>query len=253
MTVASGQVIEAKINDRWPVKLLPHREEFHRVRPKWELGRLESCAERMRPGMTVYDVGAEEGDFTVLYRLWVGNHGDVVPIEPQPAYWPAIRATWEGNGLPPPRAWFPGFAGGETTVHEHTATLADLGWPDDPWPTCSKGRIRPDFGFLHLSQQAESTPQLRLDAFADLSRTPPDAIVMDIEGAEIRALEGCEYLCTGPNPPLLWVSVHEPTMLDWYGATLDDLLGLMAGYGYSAEELPQHGEIETFWFFEPRR
>lgn len=246
-------VVEVHVNGKWPVLLLPHRKTFHDARPLWERGRLESCAERMQPGMVVWDVGAEEGDFTALYRTWVGPQGAVVPIEPQPAYWPAIRATWEGNGFDPPVAWFPGFAGATTTIHEFPDYLADMGWPVKDWPGCSEGRVRPDFGFRHLAQQAESTPQVRLDALADISGVAPDAIVMDIEGAEIRALEGCEGLCTGPRPPLLWVSVHEPTMLDWYGATLADLLGVMDGYDYNATELPHHGEGETFWLFEPLR
>lgn len=243
---------EGRINERWPLMLTLDRVEFHDARPKWEAGRLAHCAERIEPGMVVYDVGAECGDFSALYHQWVGPRGDVVPIEPQPRYWPSIRATWEANGFDPPAAWFPGFAGDETTLHNFGAELAALGWPASAWPTCSLGRIIPDVGFQHLAQQAAATPAVRLDAFADITGVAPDAIVMDIEGAEFRALQGCEYLCNSTRPPLIWVSYHEATMLDWYGATLDDMLALMDGYGYSAAELPYNGEAETFWFFEHR-
>lgn len=245
-------LIEGRINDRWSLLLTPDRVEFHAVRPKWETGRLASCSERMEPGMTVFDVGAECGDFSALYKSWVGPEGDVLPVEPQPAYWPSIRATWEANGYDPPSAWFPGFAGDETTVHEFGPELAALGWPAETWPTSSTGPVIPDVGFKHLAQQASAIPQVRLDALSDITGVVPDAIVMDIEGAEWHALAGCEYLCLGDRPPLIWVSVHEATMADWYGTTLGDIHNLMEGYGYSATELPYNGEAETFWFFEPR-
>ncbi len=115
-----------RINDRWELMLLPHRITFHRDRHQWEAGRLAHCAERMTPGMVIYDVGAECGDFTALYRTWVGSAGAVVPVEPQPAYWPAIRAHWEANGGGAPEAWFPGFAGEATTVHEFGDYLAEI-------------------------------------------------------------------------------------------------------------------------------
>lgn len=241
--------METLINGIWAVELLQHRKDFHDARPKWERGRLEHCAERMSPGMVVYDIGAEEGDFTSLYRRWVGPTGDVIPIEPQPAYWPAIRATWELNGFPPPAAWFPGFAGPETTIDQFGSKLLTAGWPGAEWPTYSKKKIQPDFGFRHLAQQADTTPQVRMDTFAEMAGVYPDAIVMDIEGAECQALEGTVDLLLTVKP-LVWVSVHEETMWNWYHNTLDDIHRFMSECKYVGKELPHHGEGETFWFFE---
>lgn len=241
---------EGLVNGRWPLRLTPDRVEFHGARPTWEAGRLADCAERMEPGMVVYDVGAECGDFTALYRSWVGPAGDVVPVEPQPAYWPAIRAHWEANGGDAPGHWFCGFAGAETVLEPFAGRLERQGWPQRDWPVCSEGRIQPDYGFRHLAQQADSTPQIRLDDLAERT-VAPDAVVMDIEGAEWHALSGASGLLAGGRPTF-WVSVHEETMLAWYLRTLDDIHTLMAGFDYVGIELVHHGEAETFWRFDPR-
>lgn len=246
-------MIETRINGRWPVMLTEDRFDFHEARPKWEAGRLASCAERFETGMVVYDVGAECGDFTSLYRSWVGPSGTVVPFEPQPRYWPSIRATWEANGFgDPPLAWWPGFAGDTTTLHVFESDLHNAGWPKADWPASSDGPIVPDVGFRHLAQQAEMIPSVRLDAFADISGVRPDIVVMDIEGAEWHALSGATYLMRSHRRPLFYVSVHEATMRDWYGTSLDDIHELCKAHDYGFTELPYNGEAETFWLLEPR-
>ena len=230
---------EGLINDRWPLSMPDFRVEFHWQRPLWESGRLASCFELMEPGMRVYDIGAEHGDFTALYKSWVGTAGDVIPIEPSPHYWPFIRGTLEANGYEdPPAITFEGFIG-------DTGRKRPL---RNKWPQAAFGEGIPDGGFRHLAQDRH-TPRTTLDHLVT-NYFGADAIVIDIEGAEWHALVGARETLR-EFKPLVWVSVHEPTMLDWYGKKLDDIHSLMARVGYSGEELPHHGEGETFWLFRP--
>lgn len=250
-----AQTVGGRINDRWNLWLTPDRVDFHATRPKWEYGRLDHMASLIRPGMTIYDVGAECGDFTSLYKQWVGPSGTVIPFEPQSAYWPSIRATWEANFLDVPTAWFPGFAGDTTTVHMF-AEEPLYGWPQMTWPTCSRGPIIPDVGFRNLISQEATLPQIRLDAFAQRMNIPPDAVVIDVEGAEFRVLQGCaELLRPGGGRPIFWVSVHDHPdsnpLSDWYGATRQDMHDFMAWNGYRPTDLPAHGEIERFVVYLP--
>lgn len=225
------------ICDSWKLWLPEFRVAFHAERPDWERGRLESVHERLRPGMRVFDIGAEHGDFSALYRSW---GADVVPIEPSPPYWSCIRRTYEANGFDPPQAWFNGFA----------ADVTRRG-PDDfgehGWPRGSLAPVIPDFGFRHLAQDKE-TPRITVDDLAALTG-PPDALMIDVEGAEHAVLTGARGVLAGGDV-LVWVSVHKPTMLDWYGRTLENLHALMDGVGYSGTLLPAHGEAETFWLYE---
>lgn len=238
------------VNERWRLLLPADRVLFHRERPRWEAPRLAHMRTRVEPGTVVYDVGAECGDFSALYQSWGAT---VIPIEPQPQYWPSIRQTFEANGFAPPPAWFAGFASDVTDLYPAMDTVRERlndaeGHVAEQWPRCSRGDIAPDFGFRHLAQQADSTPQTRLDDFAERIDLAPDIIVLDIEGAEHAALVGCDRLLTTTRP-LLYVSVHEPTMLAWYDRTLDDLCALMDGYGYAGELLGTNGE--DYWCWSP--
>lgn len=241
------EFVPAKINDRWELMLPEFRRQFHSDRPEWEAGRLASCAETMFPGAVVWDIGAEQGDFTALYRQWVGPGGRVVAVEPSPPYWPCVRQTWEANGFGEPPGWFVGFASNETSGAQVRSTVADEPGPDG-WPACSVGQIIPDFGFRHLAQQTNETPQVRLD---ELAEPAPDVITIDIEGAEWHCLSGCAGLFETVRP-LIYVSVHDRPIVEWYDRTFLDLHRLMLGFDYDGTFLPYLGEGETMWLYAPR-
>lgn len=240
------------INDRWQVKLPDFRVDFHAIRPLWEAGRMARCFEEIQPGMTVVDIGAEHGDFTALYRSWVGDTGTVIPVEPS-HYWPCIRQTWEHNNFAnPPAASFVGFIS-ERTVLETPENDPDAGLILGAWPVAADPGVEivPDFGFRHLAQDTQRTKEIRLDDLSVMCGLDFDVIVMDIEGAELRALRGLSGIIDQGKYPTVFVSVHEPTMLDWYNDTLNDIHVQMADYGYpDGEELPYHGEGETFWMWK---
>lgn len=244
------QYVPALINDTYEIILPDFREEFHRLRPAWEKGRLESCAELMKPGMVVYDIGAEHGDFTALYRKWVdGDDGDVVPIEPAAHYWPFIKGTWEANGFTePPVMHFVGLVGDDD--------VGDRPLGDYSWPIEADGEGIPDGGFVHLAHN----PRFDQTTITDMAiHESPDAIVIDIEGAEWNALVSAQWTLEKVRP-IVWVSMHDigdgagwnGPLLDWYHKTPDDIHNLMKDFGYSAEELPYNGEGEHFWLYTPQ-
>lgn len=242
------------MNDYWAgVDLLPHRMAFHEARPTWETERLASMRERVRPGWTIYDCGAEEGDFTALYRHMVGPEGAVVAVEPEPRYWPAIRRTWELNGFGDAPLCIPAFVGdtshwpelGDKFKQEHEEAIRLL---PDGWPACAYAAVIPDAGFRMLCERQEDTPVWRLDDLARLVQ--PDAIVLDVEGAEWHAMAGLQGVIDAGGTPLVWVSVHEENMLRAYGHSLGDLIRLAISWGYGYEYLGTHGG-EDFWLFAP--
>lgn len=51
----------------------------------------------IRPGMTVLDIGANCGYYTMLFENLVGRHGAVVAYEPNPVYAELLRKTREIN------------------------------------------------------------------------------------------------------------------------------------------------------------
>lgn len=245
------------INGKYPIKLPHFRHDFHTPRPGWEAERLASCHDLMKPGDVVFDIGAECGDFTALYSIWTGDQGKVIPFEPAPMMWPSIRCIFEGNDLQPPKGYFAGFVSDETDLHPPQDNQAWLREPDfegeNRWPlaTVRLGEPEADPGFRHLAQQTIETPQITLDywceRFSQLRTLLPDSIVMDIEGAEYRALLGARRLLTERHP-IMWVSIHPGTLWAWYQATREDIISYMRSVGYDdAEKLGE--DSEEYWIF----
>lgn len=241
--MTNEHMILSQINSKYDIWLTPDRDEFHAKRPDWEGERLADCHETMTEGMTVWDIGAECGDFTALYHLWVGPTGTVIPIEPSPPYYPAIRAHWEANNLPKLKAYFPGFVFDKDQLEPpmRDATYSHTFPAPDGWPYCSVGEVIPDFGFRHAAQQTHHTPTLTIDTLVTHLGSVPDVIVMDIEGAECHALEGARNTLKSIRP-ILYVSIHQPTMLDWYERRIGDIMDLMSEHNYSAELLGMDAE-----------
>jgi hypothetical protein len=48
----------------------------------------------------------------------------------------------------------------------------------------------------------------------------------------------------------MWVSVHQPTMREWYNHTLQDLLRYMKSVNYVGELLGEGSE--EYWIFQAR-
>lgn len=246
------EYVECYLNGQFPLMVPDFRADFWNAREHWERGRMEHMAATLRPGMTVYDCGSEHGDMTSCYKSWVGPSGDVIPIEPAPHYWPFIRGTWEANDFgPPPHAMFCGFVGQQSSAFAAGIHLGAGGWCPH-----TEGEGVPDGGFKHLKYESRNIPTASIDSLATYA--VPDAIVVDVEGAEQLVMEGARTVLETIRP-LVWISVHDIADGDWpgplkgwYGHSLDTLNAFMDEMNYSAEELPWNGEGEHFWYYSPR-
>ena len=237
-----------KINDRWELTLPDFRVDFHAERPLWESSRLAAMYDQTMHGQTIIDCGAEHGDFTALYRQWVGDAGHVVPVEPQAIFWPCIQTTWEANGYREIPTSFFGFV---DDAGQDGAGQSNRGLHDQAWPDCGT-EIIADPGFLHLVSQHVHIPCARLDWLAAHLPAAPDHIVIDIEGAELLALQGARTLMQ-TSRPTFWVSVHPPPLWEWYGATPADIETFAYTLDYTIDVLPNlGGEGEQFYLVAPR-
>lgn len=239
------------INGRWQLDLPPHRAARPEwTDPGWERERLDSMFYELAlvgEAPVVYDIGTEEGDLSALYASWGCQ---VVLVEPNPKVWPNIRWCFSHNGLNP-LAWWNGFAGPETVLPEGHIGEAYNG-PGEArlhhlWPAAAYGDLIGDHGFLNLSERPD-VPVTTLDHLSDLVGVPPDAITMDVEGAELLVLRGAAGILDH-HRPLVWVSVHPKFSWDMYQVTRDDLLTFMLDHDYRAEIVAL--DHEEHWLFRP--
>jgi hypothetical protein len=236
------------MNGRWTLNLPDHRAT--QWANGWEVARLNDMADRIKPGMTIIDVGAEEGDMSALFAQWAGPDGAMILVEPAVVKWPGIRYMWEHNdGLAPVYRWWVGFAARDTLYeppHINEPWLRGLellGWPSAAWLD-----ISPEGRFHHLAQEADAIPRTRLDDLMPAYRRV-DVITMDIEGAELEALYGATRILDEARP-IVWVSIHPDFMRDMYHQHPDELFALMESHKYTWEDLGRDHEWHVR--FDPR-
>ena len=164
-----------------------------------------------KEGKVVYDLGANAGYYVVIAAREVGSTGHVYAFEPTPDLVARIKENVIKNSF-------------ENVTVVDAAVAAEDG-------EVSFGIIG-DLSVSNSIRFADSRDSvrvraLRLDTFVQQNR-PPDLLLVDIEGAELAALEGSLQLLA-QHKPVVMVEVH------WLGQEfLDFLAKSILPLGYKA-------------------
>jgi FkbM family methyltransferase len=146
--------------------------------------------EYVAPGMTVYDVGANIGFFSMLAARLVGPTGHVAAFEADPEILARLREHAECNQF----SWVS--VNGNAVWSEHRTVLFARADPG----------ISPDRGLGHVVESAEKET-IRVDAVSldDYARTSkaPDFIKCDVEGAEVEVFRGAQRMLAEKRPLIL--------------------------------------------------
>jgi FkbM family methyltransferase len=175
-------------------------------------------------GDVVYDVGANQGYYTLLFSRLVGRHGQVHAFEPVAATFAALAARVERR----PRL-------GNVVLNACAVAgspgQADLLVPDsDP---AHASLVRHGTGSWERSAvHRESTTVTTLDDYQrEHGAPPPDMVKCDAEGAEQRILEGASGTVRRQRP-LLHLEVN-PSLARDFGYAPHDLAAWLTAAGYS--------------------
>jgi FkbM family methyltransferase len=178
----------------------------------------EQChclAKILRPGQVFFDVGANVGFYSLLAARLVGSTGRVVAIEPLPRNIAflyrhiALNKAHNVTILPlacANRSAIESFCEGENNALGHLAGTSDK-------PDASSPAFR-----------ASLVATLSLDEAVEALALSPDVIKIDVEGAELRVLEGARNILAEVRPALL-LSVHSDQLRE-------DCLRFLEGFGY---------------------
>jgi FkbM family methyltransferase len=150
----------------------------------YEYEKQHLLAQMVKPGCTVFDIGANVGFYTLLASTLVGTHGRVYAFEPVSRNVRYLRKHLDLNHL------------SNVTVIEAAVADRDGVALFDEGPDRSEGRISAQ-GKLRVEMVA-------LDRLVETGRLPmPDYLKIDVEGAESMVLHGASNLLVKRHPVIL--------------------------------------------------
>jgi FkbM family methyltransferase len=186
-------------------------------------GWLES---ELKPGMTFMDVGANAGYFTLLGSKCV-RAGSVVAFEPIPINVDIIKKHIIANGI--------------ANVIVINMALSDCSGHADF--TIESNNANSHLSDVSISHQISSpyksikVPVSTLDEYVAINQVRPDVIKIDVEGAEMRVLNGGRKTLTSLRP-ILVVSTHSKSLYEecrnFFSSVQYDIKGL---HGFQHELL----------------
>jgi FkbM family methyltransferase len=242
VSIVDAKFVDRIINGKHRVKM-PAFLAAHDSFDNWERERFDSMEKNLKQGDVLFDVGAETGHMSAIYARFVGAE-NMVLFEPNPDNWQNIKATWDVESLATPRATVCALVGNRNSVEADFDTSQENGWP----VVALTGQIWTPRSFRYIHEHAARTPQISIDVFVATRGVAPNAITIDVEGAELEVLKGA-LLTLQECRPLAWVSIHEELMGRDYGRAPKDIHTLMAAQNYFAEYLAT--DHEAHWLFRP--
>ena len=160
------------------------------------------CGELMalvRPGMTVFDVGANEGQMALAFDRQLRGRGAVIAIEPAPAPFSALERNLQLSAARNVRARqlaLSDAAGVLTLMYDERAPTQNKLVTVEPTHRVGAKAVAVDV-------QADT-----LDAVSQ-SDGPPDVIKIDVEGAAAVVLRGARHTLHARSP-VIYIELHGP-------------------------------------------
>lgn len=233
-----------KVSDEGP---LPHEYEYEFWLPEplaswdvfdyWEKERFHSMRDNLKQGEILFDIGTEQGWCNLLYAQFVGPE-NMVLIEPTKEFWPNIKQIWEKNGLPEPAGFLSGLLSDKNAFNV----------VKDPycWPSEAEGSMIDRNKYQYIHDNTENIPEITLDKWVEETNIIPNALTMDVEGAELLILKGAKETIKKHHPKI-WISVHPDLGLRDYGVKREETLKFMEDLGYFGKLLAT--DHEEHWYF----
>jgi len=233
------------IKEDWKVHDSPYHYNFILPRPLadwdvfdyWERPRLDSMKKHLKHGEVLFDIGAEQGWCNLIYATFVGPE-NMVLIEPTYEFWGNIIKTWNKNYDVPPLASYWGLF--------DTKTRDDYDKGFDIWEKAQNEQIIDRNKYQYIHESSSDITHIELDRYVTETGIVPDALTMDVEGAELLVLQGAEKTLKEHHPKL-WVSIHPDLGERDYQVTKNMTIEYLENLGYVGEHLST--DHEEHWYF----
>ena len=171
---------------------------------RWEPESHRVFASIIKPGQTIFDLGANNGIHSLLFSKLVGKSGKVFSFEPLPENIAEIEKNKTLNGI--------------SNIQVVPAAVGNT----DGETTFYLGRFNKQGSIVGIGSQTGkevSVQLLTLKTFIEREKIRPDFIKIDIEGAESGALAGFGNMIAQIKP-VLFIELHTPEQDEKVGKIL---------------------------------
>ena len=172
-----------------------------------------------RPGMTLFDIGAHFGMFSLAALHYGGPNARVVSVDPSPTVVRMMRIQAMLNRVADRLCVVDACVGDREGSHDMVA-VGVLG----------AGFFVPPEQH-HVATELTSTPMVTLDGLAERFNVVPTHIKIDVEGEEAAVLRGGPRVLSSPDSPLLFLELHNE-LARRIGRDPEAALEILERYGY---------------------
>lgn len=199
-------------------------------------------------GMTVFDVGANVGELTLLFSRFAGAGGSVHAFEPTGAGFERLSAVCRAASLRNVRLNRLAMAEEEGAVRLHVYDADHLSW------TSRARRPLENYGIDVKPPTTEEVPATTVDLYCEKNGVVEiDLLKIDVEGAELQVLIGAQRMLREKRVRCVTFEFGQTTFD--MGNTPDQLESYLKDAGYELRNVvegdaifPGRESVQTAWY-----
>lgn len=200
-------------------------------RHPYEEGPWKFLSRRLRQGMVFFDIGANQGFYTVLAAKRVGTEGKVYAFEPAPTERRKLETVLSINGCDNVKIEPIAIGNVEGTSEFHLC-LGHQG---------SFSSVRKPASDVVARQVIITVPAATLDGYVERNQIWVDFFKMDVEGGELAVLQGAEKILERQRPTIM-CEVEQRRTRQW-GYEISSLRGFLQERGYECFTVSPVGDL----------
>src|SRR5262249_53199003 len=195
----------------------------------------ETCLIRnlLQPGMVFFDIGSNQGEYSIIAAGLVESAGQVFAFEPVPAIYEMLESNISLNHL-------------KTVITTNKIALGDTESLTEMYAALGRNNGLSSLKPLNVSCTVETekikVPVTSLDAFVAKYQIPRlDVAKIDVEGGELSVIQGGKAVWKGLRPIVI-AEVQDKRTAPW-GYKASEIVRSLSSHNYRWFEFAEGGKL----------